>query len=87
MKKLFGGVKETLANRKMAKKANKASKDNIDTLTIDKAKKLYAEKNGREMTPSFLKSELDSMFPSKSTREYLKNKKKIKKDYYDKYGF
>jgi DNA polymerase III delta prime subunit len=88
LKKILGvvsGAKEAVSNFVAANKANKQSRENISQLAIIKAKKLYQQKTGREMTPSMLKSEFEGGIPGKDTQQYLKNKKNIYNEYKDKY--
>lgn len=86
IKNTIKGAKETVSNFRYAAKSNLKSKKNLDDLTISKAKKIYSDKTGKEMTPSRLKADMDGIFIPKDTREYLKNKKVIRKDYAKKFG-
>lgn len=84
--KILKGAKETVKNYRAVKANNKQTKKNLDSLTITKAKKNYLAKTGQEMTPSRLNSDMAGMILPKATREYLKDKKVIRKDYKKKYG-
>lgn len=52
----------------------------ISNVAMQKAKKIYKEKTGKEMTTSRLNVEMLGMTPDDNTDEYLENKKLIKRD-------
>lgn len=79
------GAGETVSNYYSAAKATGAAKKNVEGIVINKAKENYRKKNKREMTPSLLESEYRGGILHDTTKEYLSDKKKIRKEEYKKY--
>jgi len=76
----IAGAKKAMSDFSYARKATKKAKKGMDEVAIGRAKKNYKEKNGTEMTLSKQKMDLESGFLPKATREYIKDKKVIRKD-------
>lgn len=70
------GAKETLSNYNSALRLKNKRSNMIMGVAISKAKGKYKEATGKEMTPSRLKDEYNSMHPDKGIREYEKNRDK-----------
>jgi len=84
IKKVLKGAKETVKMMAGTRAINKATKSNIKGIGIQLAKKNYTAKTGMMMTPSKLNEDKGFFIP-KSTREYMKDKRKITKDKMKKY--
>lgn len=79
-------AKETISNYAAVRANNAQSRSNLNAAAIQVAQKKYKAATGKTMTPSFLKAELNSGFPSKSTNQYLKDKKEARSNYKKRFG-
>lgn len=79
---VYSGAKETAGNLISAYKSTSQAKENIKQLAISKAKKLYSERTGRDMTSSVLK---DSGMLYKPAKLYKKDKKNFIEEYSKKF--
>lgn len=78
--KNIAGAKQAYNDFSYARAATKRAKKGNDEVAIGRAKKDYKAKTGKDMTPSMLKADMEAVFLPKETKEYLKNKKVIRKD-------